>query len=388
MSKKEMKKTKKKLPLWVIILIISLLMIITLILSFVVYYNKRKNIYDNNIVEITKDINSSFKDYKENVEYKNVWTYDDIINNLIKKDKLKNNTTINIEYAGNKISNKDNISFNVVGESKITIILKYTYKYKILKEINKDIEVKKDIILNVVDTIKPVITGVSNKEITVGDSINLLDGITAMDEADGPLEVKIEGTVDTNVAGTYNLKVYAEDLNGNRTEQEFNVTVKEKPVINNNTSSSNKSNKKSSSSNSSSTSSNDASTKEGRLNIARKEAYRVVSQIIKPGMSNYEKARAICDYITYNVEAQTNQSTEAYKTNFGNEAYSALIMKISACSGRCKAVMLLCEAAGLQCQHINAGAWSHQWNKVLIDGVWYTLDSQIGLLTDGPHPLE
>ena len=388
MSKKEMKKTKKKLPLWVIILIISLLMIITLILSFVVYYNKRKNIYDNNIVEITKDINSSFKDYKENVEYKNVWTYDDIINNLIKKDKLKNNTTINIEYAGNKISNKDNISFNVVGESKITIILKYTYKYKILKEINKDIEVKKDIILNVVDTIKPVITGVSNKEITVGDSINLLDGITAMDEADGPLEVKIEGTVDTNVVGTYNLKVYAEDLNGNRTEQEFNVTVKEKPVINNNTSSSNKSNKKSSSSNSSSTSSNDASTKEGRLNIARKEAYRVVSQIIKPGMSNYEKARAICDYITYNVEAQTNQSTEAYKTNFGNEAYSALIMKISACSGRCKAVMLLCEAAGLQCQHINAGAWSHQWNKVLIDGVWYTLDSQIGLLTDGPHPLE
>ena len=388
MSKKEMKKTKKKLPLWVIILIISLLMIITLILSFVVYYNKRKNIYDNNIVEITKDINSSFKDYKENVEYKNVWTYDDIINNLIKKDKLKNNTTINIEYAGNKISNKDNISFNVVGESKITIILKYTYKYKILKEINKDIEVKKDIILNVVDTIKPVITGVSNKEITVGDSINLLDGITAMDEADGPLEVKIEGTVDTNVAGTYNLKVYAEDLNGNRTEQEFNVTVKEKPVINNNTSSSNKSNKKSSSSNSSSTSSNDASTKAGRLNLARAEAYRVVSQIIKPGMSNYEKARAICDYITYNVEAQTNQSTEAYKTNFGNEAYSALIMKISACSGRCKAVMLLCEAAGLQCQHINAGAWSHQWNKVLIDGVWYTLDSQIGLLTDGPHPLE
>ena len=191
MSKKEIKMAKKKLPLWIIILTISLLMIITLILSFVVYYNKRKNIYDNNIVEITKDINSSFKDYKENIEYKNVWTYDDIINNLIKKDNLKNNTTINIEFAGNKISNKDNINFNVVGESKIKIILKYTYKYKILKEISKDIEVKKDITLNVVDTIKPVITGVSNKEITVGDSINLLDGITAMDEADGPLEVKI-----------------------------------------------------------------------------------------------------------------------------------------------------------------------------------------------------
>ncbi len=105
-------------------------------------------------------------------------------------------------------------------------------------------------------------------------------------------------------------------------------------------------------------------------------------------MSDLEKATAITNYIFETVEVQGNQSLEAYKTNYGNEAYAALVMKIAACSGRCKAVTLLCNEAGLKSQHINANKWEHQWNKILINGKWLVFDSQINLVGATKHPLE
>lgn len=129
-------------------------------------------------------------------------------------------------------------------------------------------------------------------------------------------------------------------------------------------------------------------TKEGRLALAKIEARKVVKKIIKPSMSKREKAEQICNYITNTVASQMNQSTEAYKKNYGNEAYAALVMKIAACSGRCKAVTLLCDAAGLQSKHINQNQWTHQWNKIKIDdGSWIVVDAQIGYMGK-KHPLE
>jgi hypothetical protein len=106
------------------------------------------------------------------------------------------------------------------------------------------------------------------------------------------------------------------------------------------------------------------------------EAQRVVGRIITEGMSDWDKANAICNYMVNNVAPQYDQSLEAYKTNFGNEAYAALISHIAACSGVCKAVTMMCNIVGLQSQHINAGQWTHQWNLVLIDGEWLRLDGQ------------
>ena len=114
----------------------------------------------------------------------------------------------------------------------------------------------------------------------------------------------------------------------------------------------------------------------------------MVGQITKPSMSVEQKAQAICSYLYQNVARQTNQSNEAYKANFGNEAYAALILKKAACSGFCKAVTLMCNAAGVQSKHINANSWQHQWNTVLINSEWIILDAQIGLLGGTVHPLE
>ncbi len=259
----------------------------------------------------------------------------------------------------------------------------------------KVISQNKSYIITVDDSNYPIIEGVLDKTITVGDSINLKENITAYDVIDGDVDIKIDGSVDNTKAGVYEIKVSATDKNNNLTSQTFKVTVKEKTVVNNkpqsnnnnnnsqnnnNNQSNNQNNNKPNNNQNSNQTNNDASTLQGRLNLAKAEAKKVVASIITPGMNDYDKARAICDYLYLNVAHQLNQSTEAYKTNFGNEAYAALIMKIAACSGFCKAVTLLCNEAGLQSKHINANEWTHQWNLVLIDGVWYHLDSQIGAL--------
>ena len=95
-------------------------------------------------------------------------------------------------------------------------------------------------------------------------------------------------------------------------------------------------------------------------------------------MSKKEKATRLALYVFSNVYAQHNQSSSAYKKNYGNEPYAALIMHNAACSGRAKAYKMLCKYAGVPCKHVNADQWTHQWNKVKIKGKWYEVDTQIG----------
>lgn len=95
-------------------------------------------------------------------------------------------------------------------------------------------------------------------------------------------------------------------------------------------------------------------------------------------MTEEGKVIAIIEYMMKNVERQTNQSNEAYRENFGNEAYAALVLHKAACSGVCKGVMMLCEETGLECRHINANQWTHQWNQVKVDGQWCIVDAQGG----------
>lgn len=343
-------------------------------------------------------------------EYGEKLSYETILEKLVKNDELLDGTNIDISINGQKINETEEYELKEIGD--LTIAIQTT------KEILfRNIEDEKEVVWKVEDTQKPVLSGVKDIEIEEGEEFDAKDGITAKDNIDGNLEVTIEGDIDNEKPGKYTLTAKAVDKNNNEVSQTFTVTVKEKEqedeieVANNKTnnsssssknnssnssssnSSSNKNNSNSSTSNNSnknstSSSNNSASTKDGRLALAKAEAKRVVDNIITSGMTKREKAEAICYYITSTVSVQTNQSTEAYKTNYGNEAYAALVLKKAACSGRCKAVTLLCDAAGLESKHINQNQWSHQWNEVKIDdGSWIVIDAQIGYVGTS-HPSE
>ena len=81
----------------------------------------------------------------------------------------------------------------------------------------------------VVDDIKPVISGASDKTITVGDIFDVLDGITANDNKDGNItdRIVISGSVDVNSAGAYTITYSVSDNAGNNTSKTITVTVEE-----------------------------------------------------------------------------------------------------------------------------------------------------------------
>lgn len=374
-----------------------------------IYYTYLVEEEEKNIEDMRSKNNIALLDYNEKIEYGSEIHYDDLLSKLVNVDGLLENTDIKIFINDEEFTKNSSYKFEKIGTYNMEVQLSNIYEYTIITKKTSIIENSKNFELEVEDTKMPVLFGIADKEITVGDTINLLEGISAKDEVDGELEVTMEGTVDNQKAGQYKIKAYCTDKNGNVAEQEFNVTVKEKkvetPTVStssntnkSNTSSTNKStpSKSTSSSSSSSnttssnssTATNDSSTKNGRLQLATAEAKRVVAKIITPGMSDYDKAYAICNYLHSNVARQTDQSNEAYKTNYGNEAYAALIMKKAACSGFCKAVTLMCNVAGLQSKHINANQWTHQWNTVLVGGEWIILDSQGGIFGGTVHPLQ
>ncbi|MGL4343766.1 MAG: immunoglobulin-like domain-containing protein, partial [Cellulosilyticaceae bacterium] len=81
----------------------------------------------------------------------------------------------------------------------------------------------------------PVLSGVTNKTITVGDAFDDMAGVTATDKEDGDLTagIVVEGAVDTETAGTYELVYTVSDSEGLTATATRVITVKEKPDPNN-----------------------------------------------------------------------------------------------------------------------------------------------------------
>lgn len=70
-----------------------------------------------------------------------------------------------------------------------------------------------------------------DKKLTVGDSFDVMAGVTALDKEDGDLTDKIEvinNTVDTSKAGTYTVTYKVTDSNGASVTKTITITVKDK----------------------------------------------------------------------------------------------------------------------------------------------------------------
>ena len=75
----------------------------------------------------------------------------------------------------------------------------------------------------------PVLYGVKNQTLTVGDSFDPMKGVTATDKEDGDLTaaVKVSGSVDTAVPGSYTLIYSVTDNDGAESTAKAVITVKE-----------------------------------------------------------------------------------------------------------------------------------------------------------------
>ncbi|PEC46381.1 immunoglobulin-like domain-containing protein [Bacillus sp. AFS096315] len=91
------------------------------------------------------------------------------------------------------------------------------------------------ITITVIDNVKPVLIGASNKTISINSVFNPLTGVTAKDNSDGDLtkSIKVTGTVNTKKKGVYTLTYTISDLSGNTTTVNRTITVVDniKPII-------------------------------------------------------------------------------------------------------------------------------------------------------------
>ncbi len=99
------------------------------------------------------------------------------------------------------------------------------------------------------------------------------------------------------------------------------------------------------------------------------KSVQILSEIITPDMSDYDKVKAIHDYLVLQVEYGRGSSG-------GQSAQSALFDRKCLCGGYANAFKVLCGLSGIPCIYVKglAGGVSHAWNKVLIDGTWYLVD--------------
>jgi hypothetical protein len=108
-----------------------------------------------------------------------------------------------------------------------------------------------------------------------------------------------------------------------------------------------------------------------------KKAKEILSSIITPTMKDYQKEKAIHDYVVNN----SRYDIENYNANtIPPESYSdygILIKGVAVCDGYAKAMFRLLNDAGVKTLYVvgTADGGAHAWNIVQLGGQYYQLDS-------------
>lgn len=106
------------------------------------------------------------------------------------------------------------------------------------------------------------------------------------------------------------------------------------------------------------------------------KADEILKVVIKAKMSNYEKERAIHDYV---VES-ASYDYAAVELKGGQDAYNSygvLVDKSGVCASYAEAMALLLNRAGIECIVVigEVGTVSHAWNIVKLEEEYYHLDA-------------
>ena len=191
------------------------------------------------------------------------------------------------------------------------------------------------------DTEAPVIEGVDDIYVFLGDTVAYKNGVTVTDNCPQGLELTVDSSnVNLKEAGTYPVTYIAKDYAGNKTTAKADVIVKERVYS------------------------------EDEVNSL---ADKVLAKIIKQGMTPYEKAEAIYYYTRKNIRYISNSQ----KDDWIRAAYEGLVDKKGDCYVyACTAKVLLTRAGitNMDIEKIPARTL-HYWNLVDIGDGWYHFDT-------------
>lgn len=101
----------------------------------------------------------------------------------------------------------------------------------------------------------------------------------------------------------------------------------------------------------------------------------VICANITPGMTEFEKEKALHDYIVLNTAYDEENFAKDTVPEESYNPYGILVRHIGVCEGYAETMKLILNRLGIECIVISSDSMNHGWNLVKIDGEWYQLDA-------------
>ncbi|MCI8482702.1 MAG: hypothetical protein HFH41_00005, partial [Lachnospiraceae bacterium] len=263
------------------------------------------------------------------VEAKKVQAYQDhVLEPMDFVEKIEDATETEVTFA-------ERPDFTIPGDQKVELLV--TDEGGNVTQVSTEMEI-------VVDTEPPVIEGVEELTVAIGESISYKKNVTVSDNYDENVTLEIDSSqVDLNARGDYPVVYRAEDGAGNVTEEETVVHVKAASV--------------------------ETATEE----MVNKKADEILQKITTEDMSQYEIAKKIFDWVHGNI----GWSDGVPKTNWIQGAYRGLFDQKGDCYVYASAAKCLLTRAGIENMDIgfSSARRSHYWNLIDLGEGWYHFDA-------------
>lgn len=196
------------------------------------------------------------------------------------------------------------------------------------------------------DTEAPRLLGLGGLTVEAGGTILYRDGVSAVDDVDGPVPLQIDaGAVDLNKAGVYPVIYSAVDAAGNAVSKTVAVVV------------------------TASDEDQDGPFAERLETITKK----ILAEITTEEMDQREKARAIFDYVHDNI----HYAGSSNKRSWVRAAYTGFTRGIGDCFNYFACSKALLTQAGIENVDLQrvGGVSQHFWQLVNVGDGWYHFDA-------------
>ncbi len=104
------------------------------------------------------------------------------------------------------------------------------------------------------------------------------------------------------------------------------------------------------------------------------DATREALAVVKPEMSDLEKAVVLHDYLAVNCEYDKENLDKGKVPDVSYTAYGTLVNRISVCEGYALAYKYLLNQVGIECLMVKSEAMNHAWNLIQLNGKYYQVD--------------
>ncbi|MBR6392332.1 MAG: transglutaminase domain-containing protein, partial [Eubacterium sp.] len=104
-------------------------------------------------------------------------------------------------------------------------------------------------------------------------------------------------------------------------------------------------------------------------------ASAVIDEVIKPSMNDFEKEKAIYDWLTAKLTSNTGILTVVPTRNGDNDnPHDVLKYRSAVCVGYATTFRLFMQMLKIECKVIHSSDLTHSWDLVKLDDGWYHTD--------------